>query len=356
MTQRTRKVLWLIVRILVSTVCVAWVAHNVQWTNRLDATTGEIVSRGFLSTLGDVFGKHGWPWLLAAAAVYSLSPLFGALRWRMLLGVQGIRLSLAEAWRLTYIGFFYNTFLLGLTGGDVVKAYYAAKHTDKKTEAVTTVFLDRLIGIFGMGLLCICALAFRWTDPALADVRTIILVFLGGAAVVGIVAFSRRVRRVLHIDALVERLPFKGVMTKLNAAVFVYRDHHRAVLCGILLSWCAHVVSIAAVYFSARALGLEAAPHYFLIYMPVIWIAAAVIPTIQGVGTMEWLCQQFFTAAVLGLDEDQHAKSEALLIMLLFRVAMFIAVLPGGVLHVLHPEVSAREAREHLKDETESDA
>lgn len=355
MTRRTRKALWLIVRILVSTVCVAWVAHNVQWTDRLNATTGEVISRGFLSTLGDVFGKHGWPWLLAAAAAYSLSPLFGALRWRMLLGVQGIRLSLAEAWRLTYIGFFYNTFLLGLTGGDVVKAYYAAKHTDKKTEAVTTVFLDRLIGIFGMGLLCICALAFRWADPALADVRTIILVFLGGATVAGILAFSRRVRRVLHINALIKRLPFKRIMTKLNAAVFVYRDHPWAVLRSILLSWCAHVVSIAAVYFSARALGLEAAPHYFLIYMPVIWIAAALLPTVGGLGPMEYLSQHYFTAGVLGLDRDQQAEAAALAVMLIFRVAMFIAVLPGGVLHVLHPEVSAREAREHLKDETESD-
>ena len=46
---------------------------------------------------------------------------------------------------------FFNAFLLGSTGGDLLKAYYAARETHhRKTEAVVTVLVDRLIGLFSM--------------------------------------------------------------------------------------------------------------------------------------------------------------------------------------------------------------
>ena len=46
---------------------------------------------------------------------------------------------------------FFNAFLLGSTGGDLLKAYYAARETHhKKTEAVVTVFVDRIIGLFSV--------------------------------------------------------------------------------------------------------------------------------------------------------------------------------------------------------------
>ena len=356
MTSRTKRTLWLVLRLLVSAVCVGWVAAKIQWTDRVDPDDGTLLSRGFLHTFGNVFQKAGWPWLAAAVLAYTLSPLFGAWRWRMLLKVQGIRLTFREAWRLTYIGFFFNTFLLGVTGGDVVKAYYAARHTtDRKTEAVTTVFLDRLIGILGLALLCVCALAFRWDDPAVIEVRTIILSFIGAAAGAGIVLYSRHVRRWLLLDKLCRKLPFRAFFAKLDAAVFVYRYHHAKVLWAVVLSWCAHVVSIASVCFSARALGLDASPHHFLIYMPVVWIAASILPSMGGLGPMEWLSQKYFGVAALGVATAEEAMTLAPAIILLFRAAMFLAVLPGGILNVLHPEVSVREAREQMEDRAKGD-
>lgn len=355
MTPQARRFLWLAVRVVVSTVCVAWVLRSVPWTDRLDPGTGAVLSRGFLSALGDVFDQRTWLWLLAGVVAYALSPLFGAMRWRMLMAVQGIRLNLGQAWRLTYIGFFYNTFLLGLTGGDLVKAWYAARQAhDKKAEAVATVFLDRLIGLFGLALLCMVALAFRWNDPAMLDVRRIVLIFIAVAAVLAILLFSRRMRRWLRLEALRSRLPLRDLVARVDAAVIVYRDHLRTVLAAILLSWVAHVVSIAAVYFSARALGLNPSPHHFLIYMPVIWIAASVLPSVGGLGPMEYLATVYFTAGVLGLGPGGDARGQALATILLFRLVMFAAVLPGGVLHALHGDVSVRQARLDLKEAADS--
>ena len=65
--------------------------------------------------------------------------------------VQGLELPLGEVTRLSFVAHFFNAFLLGSTGGDVWKAYAAARSTrHKKAEAALTVFVDRLIGILSL--------------------------------------------------------------------------------------------------------------------------------------------------------------------------------------------------------------
>ncbi|MBN2581533.1 MAG: flippase-like domain-containing protein [Planctomycetes bacterium] len=361
MKATARKYLWLAVRVLVSAACIFLVVRQLQWSDLFDEQ-GNLVSQGVVTLFGNVFRNGNWWFLVPAVLSYMLSPVFGAWRWRMLLRIQGIRLTFLESWRLTYIGFFFNTFMPGVTGGDIVKAYYASKCTDRKAEAVATVFLDRVLGMLGMGLLCICVLAMQWRSPAIADarwhlfgglglsIREVILAFLGFAALGALVVYSRRVRRWLQVERLINRLPFQKMVKRLDEAVFIYRHHRVTVLAAILQSWCAHAVSIASVYFSARALGLDPSPVYFFIFMPLVWILSSFIPSVGGLGPMEGLSQEFFTAAVLGLPGQQAALSQAVNMIVLFRLVMFAAVLPGGWLHIRHSDVSMRQARSEMEN------
>jgi hypothetical protein len=66
-------------------------------------------------------------------------------------GCRDSPLSWGRATGITFVAQFFNSFLLGSTGGDVIKALYAARETHhKKTEAVVTVFVDRLLGLWAM--------------------------------------------------------------------------------------------------------------------------------------------------------------------------------------------------------------
>jgi hypothetical protein len=50
--------------------------------------------------------------------------------------VQGLELSVFEVTRVSFVAHFFNAFLLGSTGGDVVKAWCASRWTqDKRAEA-----------------------------------------------------------------------------------------------------------------------------------------------------------------------------------------------------------------------------
>ena len=49
--------------------------------------------------------------------------------------------------RISLIAQFFNAFLLGTAGGDVIKAWYAARSCpNQEGEAAVTVFVDRLLG------------------------------------------------------------------------------------------------------------------------------------------------------------------------------------------------------------------
>jgi glycosyltransferase 2 family protein len=89
--------------------------------------------------------------LLVSFLLVGISIIAGVVRWRIVLEAQGLHLPLGRATTISFVAQFFNSFLLGSTGGDLIKAYYAARETHhKKTEAVTTVFVDRLVGLWAM--------------------------------------------------------------------------------------------------------------------------------------------------------------------------------------------------------------
>lgn len=84
----------------------------------------------------------------------------GVARWRQVLRVHGIELSFARATEISLVAHFFNSFLLGAAGGDLMKAYYAARESHhKKAEAVGTVFVDRIIGLFALLVFSVVAMA-----------------------------------------------------------------------------------------------------------------------------------------------------------------------------------------------------
>ena len=82
--------------------------------------------------------------LLILGLVTELLPIFiTTLRWQILLRPVEIRLGYLRTLHFNYLGLFFNNFLVGLTGGDLVKAILIARGTGRRAAAVLTVFVDR---------------------------------------------------------------------------------------------------------------------------------------------------------------------------------------------------------------------
>src|SRR5205814_2204216 len=90
-------------------------------------------------------------WLAAAVVAYVVVEIAAAARWNILLQVQNIHLSWARVTGLFFIGLFFNQFLPGGTGGDIIKSYLLLKETPgKKAGALLAVLFDRLVGLVAL--------------------------------------------------------------------------------------------------------------------------------------------------------------------------------------------------------------
>jgi len=87
--------------------------------------------------------------------------LFASERWRILLIQQGLGTSKFHAFKLTLIGTFFNFFVPGGVGGDVIKAVLIARdYPQKRGPSVLTVLVDRILGLFTMTFLALVSFAF----------------------------------------------------------------------------------------------------------------------------------------------------------------------------------------------------
>ncbi|HUU09221.1 MAG TPA: lysylphosphatidylglycerol synthase transmembrane domain-containing protein [Phycisphaerae bacterium] len=352
MSEGIRKTVWHVVRLLVMAALVAYVVGQAQWDDEVSSDGAHTEG---IKSIALRLADHGG-WVVAALAVMMLQSPVGAVRWRLLLGVQGIHITFLESLRLTYIGWFFNNWLPGGTGGDFVKAYYIAARTHQKAEAVTVVFLDRLVGLVAMCLLGAAAVAFSWADERVRVAQILIGVFLAAVLAAAVVFYSQRLRNAIGAGRLLARLPLAATMARVERALFVYRYHQAKVALALVYSWATQGVALLAMWWLAMSLGSHAAWSHYFVTMPVVWIGWSLIPVPGGFGVAETLAQKLFTPAVLGGTVPLPAAEAATLtlaMMLAYRVVQMLVTLPGAVLYLTRRTgVSPRHMREELEAET----
>ncbi len=212
---------------------------------------------------------------------------FSVLRWWLLLRGQGIHVSFWLAHRLTFIGLFFNNFVPGATGGDLVKAVYVTRRTTLRAEAVITVLIDRVTGIVALAMIAAGFLIPRLDQPEYRELALFIFGFLGAVAVGSVLFFSTTVRRFVRFDSLIGRLPGSGLIKKVDQALFTYRYRKGELVIAMLISFanqfCIQLIVVlfaGALHVTTRAGGPLPVGDYMVV-LPVAWMVAA-LPVLPG--------------------------------------------------------------------------
>ena len=85
---------------------------------------GYLLNKVGFAQLGDTLRAtiDRWPWLVAGFLL-CLPPLLGCMvRWKTILEAQSMHLGWRRVNTIFFIGLFFNSFMIGPTGGDVIKA------------------------------------------------------------------------------------------------------------------------------------------------------------------------------------------------------------------------------------------
>jgi len=95
-----------------------------------------------------------WQWIFLALLLFGIVQVMTAIRWRWLLTIAGIDCGLAQTFKVTLAGLFFNQVFLGAIGGDIYRATALKLDRDnERADVVVSVIMDRIIGLYATILL-----------------------------------------------------------------------------------------------------------------------------------------------------------------------------------------------------------
>jgi uncharacterized membrane protein YbhN (UPF0104 family) len=212
-------------------------------------------------------GRKEWPVLLTALPVCLAAVTITILRWHLLVHALGLDFSVRQTLRAGFLGYLANLLPLGLVAGDSLKAVMLIHaNPQRKTEAVASVLVDRVLGLYALLLLAAGAslllpkeqLALLATEDRhviqrlCGGVQGLALLASLGLGVMGIPAVTRS-----RLWDRLEHAPLiGGVLHRLVGAMRTYRRRGNLLLAAVGVSLLVHLLYVAAVVLITLGIGL----------------------------------------------------------------------------------------------------
>lgn len=269
-------------------------------------------------------------WLAAGVGLFLLCLFGGVVRWRMLLAARGIILPWRKAAPIYFVGHFFNSFMLGTTGGDFARVWYAAREVRGRThEIVASVILDRAIGLcaivaLGVGMV-FARSRFFLSHPVLRLAGGAMLALALLTAAAGLILLNiSRIRRPAFLYRTPRLARATGFVAGVYRAMTMYKGK-RVILRVFFLSLVLHVLVILECRLLGLAFQIPVAFLDYLTVVPIILCLSCIPITPSGLGLREGLAVAVFGA--LGVPQTQSLP----LSLSVYFIALFWSLVGGVV-------------------------
>jgi uncharacterized protein (TIRG00374 family) len=272
--------------------------------------------------------------LVATFACMAAVPLSG-LRWHILLRSQGLVLHLRHTIRIVAMGAFFATFLPGAAGGDIVRGVYIyqASH-GRRTSALLSIFIDRLIGLAAFVLFGVLATLTRpRADYGMLEYGMFVLALLFLIAIVVLFLFGHRIAQLINLAFANRSHRLAAIVDDAGAALHQYARQWRSIVVCL-------AISLVIVLLVAISIVIIAAAMEFGGLSPIEYGIAGVYAMIAN--------SLPFTPGGLGIGEGAFASACVALepatsnipygtIFLVVRCVIVMSTLPGLILYLVYP-------------------
>jgi uncharacterized membrane protein YbhN (UPF0104 family) len=263
--------------------------------------------------------------VLGALALFLVGVMFSAIPWKLLLEPPRIPISWREAVELTFMGFCLNNLTPGGLGGDVLRAWVAARQSRRPVPAVASVLMDRWLALVCLVIMALFITAVRAQDlrevgllpAALASVAVLVAMF---GVSLGLFWFGLRLGR-----PVLRRLSMGASAASLFSALAAYGAHPRLLGVVLALTLVTPLLDAWGFYLIARGMDLEVSFWPFLLMIPVMRVIHHLPLSVNALGTQDAAMIFYWTA--FGVSEAQA------LVMSLAGHALkiLVALLSGGL-------------------------
>jgi len=317
MLRRMKKILLTILQVTVTVGLLIWVFHDP-------------VQRG---QMAKALRLADYRWVAAGVLAYVIVEVAAALRWQVLLRVQNIRLSAPRLSGLFMIGIFYNQFLPGGTGGDIIKSYLLLKETPHhKAGALLAVVFDRLIGLVALVVLTVAlvGLRYQWITqtPETRHLVWLLILLLGVSLASLFASFIISGFNLFHL--LPHKFPGRDKLIEIAAAYHLYARHWIATFVAFIASLVAHLATFTTFLCVAYAFHTGVRMVDLFSILPIERTITAVPISFAGVGLREQILQVMLHN-LCGVE-----VAVAKLIGTMSFLVMLFASTPGGIVYFFY--------------------
>ncbi len=288
-----------------------------------------------------------WPLLLASLVTVFIAVSLTFLRWFLLVRALRLHFRLIDAFRLGFLGYLFNFISAGSVGGDLFKAFFIAREQPgRRAEAVATVIVDRIIGLYALLLLTSGVIITTGIPNSTAELLTLSRATIGVTVLGGVGILILLIPGFTSgaLSEFLTGLPKIGrTLGQLITAVRIYRKRWPTVVVAVAMSVCTHALFALALFFIATAL-FQHVPtlREHLIMVPLGMVAGAVPFLPGGLGAFELAIRELYRIVPAAANIDVSG----VLVALVYRLMTILVAAIGMLIYWS----SRGEVRQVLED------
>ena len=266
--------------------------------------------------------------LFLAIAIFLVALTITFIRWLLLVRVIEPKFALSATVLLGFIGSVFNLVIPGAVGGDLIKAAFLARMRIKKTQAVASMVIDRILGLLGLFVLASIAGGFAWGNAPPSVQKLIMAAWIAtGLGVLVLVAIFAQVFSRIFPHFQREHSRMGLIVSELHEMSATYRGRLDVVFVCAGLAIFNHSLNVLAFFLVDKMLfpymSTTLAQHFLVVPLTLFSIAAPL--PFGALGVSEGVSDQLFK--LVGHDGG-------LLAMMGFRVVLYSSGLVGACVYL----------------------
>jgi uncharacterized protein (TIRG00374 family) len=272
----------------------------------------------------------GADWRLVAIAVLLVfvDRALMAYRWIVLLCIidPAERPPFAEVMRIFFVSTFVGTFLPASIGGDAVRAYSMAQLKVRGSDALASVFMDRMLGVASILVMAAVGLMLARDLAGNATIMLSLAVAASACVVTLALVFSEGAARTVAVVLAPMPAALRHTGDRVLDSIRRYAAHHGRLANVLAGSIAVQILRIVQAYFLGLGLAIALPLPAYFAFIPLILLVMLLPVTFNGIGTSQYAFVWFFGRAGV-------PAASAFTLSVLFVALGVVGNLPGALLY-----------------------
>tara|TARA_Y100000780_G_scaffold232562_1_gene266417 strand:- start:134208 stop:135206 length:999 start_codon:yes stop_codon:yes gene_type:complete len=247
--------------------------------------------------------SSGPQWIFCLLLIFAQAAL-SSVRWKLILEINSDKIfSSLKVMKVTWIGLFFNSFLPGAVTGDFIKLLYVKDIDPKmtKTYLVTTVLIDRILGLIGLLTILGMSSMFFYEEiiafgPKMATLLHFnLLLFAGAMFFISLLFAPQKIQNT--VLNLVKMIPVLGEKIEQTlSGVWLIGAQKKTLLTCLGISIILQGITIVAFYIiSSPFYGKDVPLTFIASLVPSGFIAIAIPISPAGLGVGHYIFDLLFS-------------------------------------------------------------